>query len=91
MKKFYHAHILPIFNYEVRIDSGLNHADFLSELNTDVQHRPIVFPTMDAQNRNNNIVMKLTNTNPTNEKIKFYDERDIVRKRGCINYSKKLR
>lgn len=72
-KRFYHAHVLPIFNYGVRIDSGVGHSDFFSALNTDVQYRPIVFTPMDAQKRNNNIVMKLTNTNPMNERIKFTD------------------
>ena len=70
-KKLYHAHVLPIFNYGVRIDSGVNHADFFSALNTDVQYRPIVFPPMDAQKRNDNIVMKLTNINLMNERIKL--------------------
>ena len=68
-KRFYHAHVLPIFNYGVRIDSGVDHSDFFSALNTS----PIVFPPMDAQKRNNNIVMKLTNINPMNERIKFTD------------------
>ena len=48
-------------------------SEFFSALNTDVQYRPIVFPPMDAQKRNNNIVMKLTNINPMNERIKFID------------------
>ncbi len=68
-KRFYHAHVLPIFNYGVRIDSGVDHSDFFSALNTS----PIVFPPMDAQKRNDNIVMKLTNTNPMNERVKFTD------------------
>jgi hypothetical protein len=69
-KRFYKAQ-LGILNY----DSGSvgNSSEFFSALNTDVQHRPIVFPPMDAQKRNNNIVMKLTNTNPMNERIKFID------------------
>lgn len=71
-KKFYKAQ-LGILNYGVRIDSGVGHSDFFSALNTDVQYRPIVFTPMDAQKRNNNIVMKLTNTNPMNERIKFID------------------
>lgn len=71
-KRFYKAQ-LGILNYGVRIDSGVDHSDFFSALNTDVQHRPIVFPPMDAQKRNDNIVMKLTNTNPMNERIKFID------------------
>jgi hypothetical protein len=58
-KRFYHAHVLPIFNYGVRIDSGANHSDFFSALSTDV-HMP-----------SDNIVMKLTNINPMNERIKF--------------------
>ena len=53
----------------IRLDSG----GVGLTLNTDVQYRPIVFPPMDAQKRNNNIVMKLTNTNPMNERIKFSD------------------
>ena len=57
----------------IRLDSGSvgNSSEFFSALNTDVQYRPIVFPPMDAQKRNNNIVMKLTNINPMNERIKF--------------------
>ena len=58
----------------IRRDSGsvvVNLSDFLSALNTNVQYRPIVFPPMDAQKRNDNIVMKLTNINPMNERIKF--------------------
>jgi hypothetical protein len=58
-KRFYHAHVLPIFNYGVRIDSGVDHSDFFSALSTDVQ------------TPSDNIVMKLTNTNPMNERIKF--------------------
>ena len=72
-KKFYKAQ-LGILNYGIRLDSGdvgVNSSEFFSALNTDVQHRPIVFPPMDAQKRNNNIVMKLTNTNPMSERIKF--------------------
>ena len=72
-KKFYKAQ-LGILNYGIRIDSGsvgVNSSEFFSALNTDVQYRPIVFPPMDAQKRNDNIVMKLTNTNPMNERIKF--------------------
>ena len=68
-KRFYHA--LPIFNYGVRIDSGVDHSDFFFPLSTDVQYRPIVFPPMDAQKRNDNNVMKLTNINHMNERIKF--------------------
>lgn len=60
-KRFYHAHVLPIFNYGVRIDSGVDHSDFFFPLSTDV-HTP-----------SDNIVMKLTNTNPMNERIKFID------------------
>jgi hypothetical protein len=73
-KKFYKAQ-LGILNYGIRIDSGSvgNSSDFFSALNTDVQYRPIVFPPMDAQKRNDNIVMKLTNINPMNERIKFID------------------
>lgn len=56
-KRFYHAHVLPIFNYGVRIDSGANPF----ALSTDV-HKP-----------SDNIVMKLTNTNPPFESIKFTD------------------
>ena len=56
----------------IRLDSG-NSFEFFSVLNTDVQYHPIVFPPMDAQKRNNNIVMKLTNINPMNERIKFTD------------------
>jgi len=59
----------------IRLDNGsvgVNSSDFFSVLNTDVQYRPIVFfPPMDAQKRNDNIVMKLTNINPMNESIKF--------------------
>lgn len=58
----------------IRRDSGsvvVNLSDFLSALNTNVQYSPIVFPPMDAQKRNDNIVMKLTNINPMNERIKF--------------------
>ena len=70
-KKFYKAQ-LGILNYGIRIDSGPNSTiSLISALNTDVQHRPIVFPPMDAQKRNDNIVMKLTNTNSINERIKF--------------------
>ena len=64
----------------IRLDSGsvgVNSSDFFSALNTDVQYRPIVFPPMDAQKRNNNIVMKLTNTNPMNERIKFSDCKNL--------------
>ena len=64
----------------IRIDSGsveVNSSEFFSALNTDVQHRPIVFPPMDAQKRNNNIVMKLTNINPMNERIKFTECKKI--------------
>ena len=58
----------------IRIDSGANPTlGFFSALNTDVQYRPIVFHPMDAQKRNDNIVMKLTNINPMNERIKFTD------------------
>ena len=28
-KRFYHAHVLPIFNYGVRIDSGVDHSDII--------------------------------------------------------------
>ena len=72
-KKFYKAQ-LGILNYGVRIDNGslgVNSSDIFSALNTDVQYRPIVFPPMDAQKHNNNIVMKLTNINLMNERIKF--------------------
>ena len=72
-KKFYTAQ-LGILG--IRLDSGgvgVNSSDIFSTLNTSVQYRPIVFPPMDAQKRNNNIVMKLTNTNPMNERIKFTD------------------
>ncbi len=55
----------------IRLDSGS--VGVISALNTDVQYRPIVFPPMDAQKRNDNIVMKLTNTNPMNERVKFTD------------------
>ena len=58
----------------IRRDSGsvgVNSSDFLSALNTNVQYRPIVFPPMDAQKRNDNNVIKLTNINPMNERIKF--------------------
>ena len=74
-KKFYKAQ-LGILNYGIRLDSGsvgVNSSEFFSALNTDVQYRPIVFPPMDAQKRNDNIVMKLTNINPMNERIKFTD------------------
>lgn len=67
--------LLPAFNCEVhgiRIDSGINHSDFLSAPNIEVQHQPIVFPPMNAQKRNDNIVMKLTNVNSLlNESVKF--------------------
>lgn len=58
----------------IRRDSGsvvVNLSDFLSALNTNVQYRPIVFPPMDVQKRNDNNVIKLTNINPINERIKF--------------------
>lgn len=58
----------------IRLDSGsvgVNSSELFSALNTDVQYRPIVFPPMDAQKRNDNIVMKLTNINLMNERIKF--------------------
>ena len=74
-KKFYKAQ-LGILNYGIRIDSGsvgVNSSEFFSALNTDVQYRPIVFTPMDAQKCNDNIVMKLTNINPMNERIKFID------------------
>lgn len=48
----------------IRLDSGsvgVNSSDFFSALNTDVQ------------TPSDNIVMKLTNTNPMNERIKFID------------------
>lgn len=71
--KFYQ--LLPTFNCEVhgiRIDSGINHSDFLSALNTEIQYQPVVFPPMDAQKRSDNIVMKLTNVNNLlNENVKF--------------------
>jgi hypothetical protein len=58
--------------YGIRIDSGENHSDFFSTSNTGIQHQPVVFPPMDAQKRNDNIVMKLTNVNNLlNENIKF--------------------
>ena len=57
----------------IKLDSGVgaNSSEFFSALNTDVQYQPIVFPPMDAQKRNDNIVMKLTNINLMNERIKF--------------------
>ena len=57
----------------IRRDSGSvgNSSEFFSALNTEVQYRPIVFPPMDAQKRNDNNVMKLTSINPMNERIKF--------------------
>lgn len=64
----------------IRLDSGgvgVNSPDFFSPLNTEVKYRPIVFPPMDAQKRNNNIVMKLTNISPMNERIKFIDCKKI--------------
>ena len=59
-KKFYKAQ-LGILNYDIRIDSGSgwNSSEFFSALNTDVQHRPIVFPPMDAQKRNNNLMLAM--------------------------------
>lgn len=60
----------------IRLDSGsvgVNSSEFFSALNTNVQYRPIVFPPMDAQKRNDNIVMKLTNINLMNERIKFIE------------------
>lgn len=60
----------------IKLDSGsvvVNSSEFFSALNTEVQYHPIVFPPMDAQKRNDNIVMKLTNINPKNERIKFID------------------
>ena len=45
-EKFYH--ILPVFN-GIRIDSGANHSDFFSTLNTVIQKR------------SGNNVVKLTN------------------------------
>lgn len=60
----------------IKLDSGsvgVNSSEFFSALNTEVQYRPIVFPPMDAQKRNDNIVMKLTNINHMNERIKFID------------------
>lgn len=74
-KKFYKAQ-LGILNYGIRFDSGsvgVNSSEFFSALNTDVQYSPIVFPPMDTQKRNDNIVMKLKNINPMNERIKFID------------------
>ena len=70
--KFYN--LLPIFHTfnGIRIDSGVNYSDFFSALNTEVQHQPVVFPPMDAQKRNDNIVMKLTNVNNLlNKNVKF--------------------
>jgi len=64
----------------IRLDSGsvgVNSSEFFTTLNTDVQYRPIVFPTMDAQKRNDNIVMKLTSINLMNERIKFSDCKKI--------------
>lgn len=58
----------------IRLDSGsvgVNSSECFYTLNTDVQYHPIVFPPMDAQKRNDNIVMKLTNINPMNKRIKF--------------------
>lgn len=71
-EKFYHIlPTLPTFN-GIRIDSGVNHSDFFSTLNTGIQHQPVVFPPMDAQKRSDNIVMKLTNVNNLlNENVKF--------------------
>jgi len=69
--------LLPLC-HGIRLDSGsvgVNLSEFFSALNTDVQYRPIVFPPMDAQKCNDNIVVKLTNTNPKNERIKFVDLR----------------
>jgi len=58
-KRFYKAQ-LGILNYGIRIDSGVNPSlDFNSVLSTDVQ------------TPSDNIVMKLTNTNPPYEGIKF--------------------
>lgn len=54
-KRLYHASVLPIFNYGVRIDNEINPF----ALSTDV-HKP-----------SDNIVMKLTNTNPPYKSIKF--------------------
>jgi len=58
----------------IRLDSGsvgVNSSEFFSALNTDVQYQPIVFTPTDAQKRNDNNVMKLTNISPMNERIKF--------------------
>jgi hypothetical protein len=63
-KKFYNAQVLPIFN-GVRIDNGTNHFAVSTELQKEIQ-KP-----------NPNIVMKLTNTNPRNERIKFSDIKKI--------------
>ena len=71
--------LLPLC-HGIRLDSGsvgVNSSEFFSALNTDVQYRPIVFPPMDAQKRNNNIVMKLTNINHMNERIKFIEFKKI--------------
>ena len=64
----------------IRLDSGsvgVNSSEFFSALNTDVQYRPIVFPPMDAQKSNDDNVIKLTNINPMNERIKFIDCKKI--------------
>lgn len=57
----------------IRLDSG----SVGDSLNTNVQYHPIVFPPIDAHKRNDNIVMKLTNINPMNERIKFIDCKKI--------------
>ena len=68
-KKFYH--LLPAFN-GIRIDSGVNHSDFLSALNTEIQRQPIVFPPTNELKRSDNNVVKLTNVNNLlNENVKF--------------------
>ena len=70
-KKFYH--LLPAFN-GIRIDNGVNHSDFLSALNTEIQRQPIVFPPTNELKRSDNNVVKLTNVNNLlNENVKFIE------------------
>ena len=57
-EKFYH--LLPAFN-GIRIDSGVNHSDFFSALNTEIQRQPVVFPPTNELKRSDNNVVKLTN------------------------------
>ena len=73
--------------YGIRIDSGIDHSDFFSALNTEIQYQPIVFPPTNELKRSDNIVMKLTNVNNLlNENVKFTDCIKDCNPSGRINF-----